>query len=39
MLYFNTRAQARQFAAKSNHKVIDCGSNAVRRWAVKVLDK
>lgn len=39
MLYFKTRTEARNFANKSNHKVIDNGSSSEvnRRWAVKVL--
>jgi hypothetical protein len=37
MIYFNTRAAARQFAQKTHKKVVDCGCNANRRWAVKVL--
>lgn len=41
MLYFYTRTQARQFAVKSNKKVVDLGSDANlnRRWAVKVITK
>lgn len=36
MLYFKTRQQARNFAA-GKRKMIDCGKDAVKRWAVKVL--
>lgn len=39
MIYFKTRAQARNFA-KGTKKVIDCAVNANycygRRWAVKI---
>lgn len=38
MIYFKTRQLARSFAAKGgNKKFHDCGKDAVRRWAVKVI--
>ena len=38
MLYFKTRQIARDFAAKGGKKKFyDCGKDAVKRWAVKVL--
>lgn len=38
MLYFESRSAARSFAAKSDaYSVKDFGSDAGKRWAVKVL--
>jgi hypothetical protein len=38
MFFFNTRKQAREFAGKQEHyKVVDCGIDSKRRWAVHVL--
>lgn len=37
MIYFKTRQLARNFAAKGGKKVIDCGKDATKRWAVKVI--
>uniref|UniRef100_A0A6C0JVI8 Uncharacterized protein n=1 Tax=viral metagenome TaxID=1070528 RepID=A0A6C0JVI8_9ZZZZ len=39
MIYFSTRAKARQFAIKSNKKFVDLGSDAIKRWAVRVIVK
>ena len=38
MLFFQSRDKARNFANKSNHKVVDLGTDKPqgRRWAVKV---
>lgn len=35
MLFFSTRAKARNFA-KGSKKVVDCGSDARKRWAVRI---
>lgn len=38
MLFFKTRAAARQFAAnKTTRKVVDNGKTSAKRWGVKVL--
>lgn len=38
MIFFKTRKDAREFARKKDHyKVVDMGSDAPKRWAVKVL--
>lgn len=38
MIYFKTRQLARNFAANGgNKKFHDCGKDAAKRWAVKVL--
>lgn len=38
MFYFETRKQARVFAGKSDsYKLVDNGTFAEKRWAVKVL--
>lgn len=36
MIYFTTRAKARNFA-KGQKKVVDCGASAVKRWAVRIM--
>lgn len=37
MMYFSTRQKARDFAAKTGKHVKDCGKEAAKRWAVKIL--
>jgi len=38
MFYFETRSQAREFSRKNDsYKLVDNGTNAEKRWAVKVL--
>lgn len=38
MFYFRTRDEAKKFAKREEHyKFIDLGTDAPKRWAVKVL--
>jgi hypothetical protein len=37
MLNFKTRSAARAFASKIGRSVVDNGTNAAKRWSVKVL--
>lgn len=36
MIYFTTRANARNFA-KGSKKVVDYGASASKRWAVRIV--